>query len=248
MKLKTISFNHLSPTEFEEFCFDLLQKLGFFNIDWRKGTGLGSSPADSGRDIIFEQEREDIDGSKYFERWFVDCKHYTKGIPPKELQNLLSWAEAERPDGIIFIVSNFLSNPAKDYLETYRRNNKPPFKIKFWERPMLEKLSKNKISLLRKYNLISEPIRNVKSILIAEEEFFNKVWYDRHQLTKSSDHLSKNTPSDILKGALSAAKIVEKKYGKANLGPYNDFEWGMVNGKLSALRWVLGEDWNMLDT
>jgi hypothetical protein len=43
-------------------------------------------------------------------------------LPPKELQNLLSWANAERPDGVIIIVSNFLSNSAKDYLENYRKN------------------------------------------------------------------------------------------------------------------------------
>ncbi len=36
--------------------------------------------------------------------------------------------------------------------------------------------------------------------------------------------------------------------GKDNLGPYTDFEWGMINGKLSALRWVLGDEWDMLDT
>jgi hypothetical protein len=56
------------------------------------------------------------------------------------------------------------------------------------------------------------------------------------------------TPADIMKRARTAAKRVESKYGKKNLGPYSDFDWGMINGKLSALRWVLGDDWDMLDT
>lgn len=29
---------------------------------------------------------------------------------------------------------------------------------------------------------------------------------------------------------------------------YTHFEWGMINGKLSALRWMLGEDWDELYT
>jgi hypothetical protein len=42
----------MDETEFEEFCFGLLGELGFVNLDWRKGTGLASSPSDSGRDIV----------------------------------------------------------------------------------------------------------------------------------------------------------------------------------------------------
>jgi hypothetical protein len=38
------------------------------------------------------------------------------------------------------------------------------------------------------------------------------------------------------------------KLGKDNCGPWTDFEWGMINGKLSALRWALGSEWDMLDT
>ena len=53
---------------------------------------------------------------------------------------------------------------------------------------------------------------------------------------------------EIWKGAMEGAKKVIEKYGEENLGPYSDFEWGMINGKLSALRWVLGCEWDMLDT
>ena len=53
---------------------------------------------------------------------------------------------------------------------------------------------------------------------------------------------------EIWKRAEEAAKKLEKKYGKKNLGPYDKFEWGMINGKLSAIRWVLGEEWDFLET
>lgn len=49
-------------------------------------------------------------------------------------------------------------------------------------------------------------------------------------------------------GAYKAAAKMVRKYGKENLGPWSKFDWGMINGKLSALRWALGDEWDMLDT
>ncbi|MEO6606302.1 MAG: hypothetical protein ABIN55_11855 [Aeromicrobium sp.] len=46
------SFDALTPTGFEEFCFALMVEAGFVNVDWRKGTPKESSPADRGRGII----------------------------------------------------------------------------------------------------------------------------------------------------------------------------------------------------
>jgi hypothetical protein len=54
----------------------------------------------------------------------------------------------------------------------------------------------------------------------------------------------------IWKGALKSARRAEKSLGPGvdGAGPYSDFEWGMINGKLSAIRWVLGEEWDELYT
>lgn len=246
-----LDFTSLSATLFEEFTFHLLIRLGFVNADWRKGTAHDSSPADSGRDIVCQQIREDVDGSKHIETWFVDCKHYRKGVPPAELQNLLTWAEAERPHTALLVTSGFLSNPAKDYLDKYRRNRNPPFRIKYWERPQLEQLTSNKNTLLREYGLLRAKTRTVDEILKWEEEFYYAIWYDRNRLhlerlKEGAERISPETK----KVMLASMRRVEEKYGRKKLRNYykDTFEWGFLNGKLSALRWVLGDDWDMLDT
>jgi hypothetical protein len=247
-----LNFAYINETQFEEFTSDLLHELQFVNIDWRKGTPKDSSPADKGRDIVGQQVVKDVDDAITLQTWFVDCKHFKRAVPPTELQNLLAWAEAERPEVALFVVSGYLSNPAKDYLETYKRNNRPAFKIKYWELPHLERMTKKKMTLLHKHNVTEAPIRSVKQILAAQEEFFDRIWYDRSLVGEQADKRNGvKRPKDIIKGMMAARKRVETKYGgkKALLNYYkDDFEWGMMNGKLSALRWVLGDDWDFLDT
>jgi hypothetical protein len=111
--------------------------------------------------------------------------------------------------------------------------------------------------------------RSPSEISEAIDELVDRVWYDRHMVSRQKLEMGKTkiipkknfgpqyyrdsaygkvVVDDIWAGALKAAARVEKKYGKENLGPYSKFDWGMINGKLSALRWVMGEDWDMLDT
>lgn len=91
--------------------------------------------------------------------------------------------------------------------------------------------------------------RTIDEIAKMTEEFLDKIWFDRHlTLSYKIENGLETVDSKIWEGALKSAEKVIQKYGEENLGPYSDFEWGMLNGKLSALRWVLGEEWDMLDT
>ena len=95
---------------------------------------------------------------------------------------------------------------------------------------------------------LEEP-RRLSEIVEAIDELLDKIWYGRHLSLKYRINEGLDTVNEeIWKGALQAAQRVIDKYGEKNLGPYSDFEWGMINGKLSALRWALGDEWDMLDT
>jgi hypothetical protein len=111
----------------------------------------------------------------------------------------------------------------------------------------------------------SEEPRRLTEILEAMDLLFHQVWYNRHQVARQKiergitkiveketypqkDWRERTIQRDIWEGAKKSARRVEKECGIENLGPWDDFEWGMVNGKLSALRWVLGDEWDMLDT
>ena len=114
------------------------------------------------------------------------------------------------------------------------------------------------------FNFTPEP-RRLAEIIDAVDKLEKQIWYDRHsrrvdmiakgkiKILPEGEYSRNPYRSDeildtIWLGALDAAFDVEEEIGKNNLGPWSDFEWGMLNGKLSTLRWLLGEDWDMLDT
>jgi hypothetical protein len=90
----------------------------------------------------------------------------------------------------------------------------------------------------------SEQPRPTDEIVELIGELTDKMWYNHHLLFRQEVEEGRETcDPQLLAGAIRCAKNMERKYGRENLGPYPDFDWGMMLGKLSALRWALGEDW-----
>lgn len=236
----------MDPTDFEELCFELLQVTGYVNVDWGKGTPKASSPSDRGRDIVAQRQQIDADGYQRFETWFIDAKHYAKGVPPEALQGLMTWAEAERPDVALVAASGFLSNPAKDWLASYQQNRHPPFRIRYWERPQISRLLTEHPDLITRHAIFADGMRSIPDIIAAEKEMFDKVWYGRSEKDPASAH--PHLGPAMIDKILAAQKRVEETYGYDEVQPGDQFEWGLLSGKLSTLRWVLGDEWDNLDS
>lgn len=111
----------------------------------------------------------------------------------------------------------------------------------------------------------SQEPRKLSELVAAENKLFKQVWYNRHwnrrvEIEEGRVSVVPEAEYDRVKyradqildtvweGALAAAKRTEEELGPDDIGPWDDFEWGMLNGKLSAIRWVLGDEWDMLDT
>jgi len=123
----------------------------------------------------------------YTETWFIDCKHYGNAVPPDALSNAAAWANAERPAVLLCMVSGFLSNGAKNWVDDYRRNNNPPFRIRTRERPQLRNLIAQHQDVAWQHDVGLSTLRRVSDIITKGNALFDRLWYGRK---KPFDHPS----------------------------------------------------------
>jgi hypothetical protein len=83
--------------------------------------------------------------------------------------------------------------------------------------------------------------RTLAEVYAAEEECWDRIWYEekRGYLADPAPD-PKATASDIA-GLLACMRHLEDGYGADNLHIADDVEWGVLHGRLSALKWVQGD-------
>jgi PIN domain len=116
--------------------------------------------------------------------------------------------------------------------------------------------------LLADLDLRDEP-RSLGVIMPLINKLWDQIWYNRHKNLEHRIEIGEVELVDeyypeahertvlrsVWERAQAAALSLEERYEPGELGPWDDFEWGMLSGRMSALRWVLGEDWeSTLDT
>ncbi len=142
-KTEEIDFSRIKDWEFEFICFELVQRNGFEKVTWRK------KGADSGRDIEAKLRIVNPLIEAFEETWFFECKHYSAGVPPSELNSKIAWADAEKPEHLVIIVSSHLTNASRTWINQIKPQKS--YKIHVVEGENLKKLLEKYPTLLLMY-------------------------------------------------------------------------------------------------
>jgi hypothetical protein len=150
-KLKLIpevSFEQFSPTEFEDFTYELLKEFKFKNIQREQKFN------DRGVDFIAESYTKDIFGIPTKETWMVEVKFYKEErFSINSLKQIIElYKYINREDAKILLVTNsILTSVAEEFIEEVKKDRN--IEIKILDGVHLKKIVTKRKRLLNKYFL-----------------------------------------------------------------------------------------------
>ncbi|MEL3927079.1 restriction endonuclease [Aeromonas enteropelogenes] len=149
----------LSPLNFENLIFDLLQEIGLKNTVWR------TPGRDGGRDIQGEWFFSDLSGYNMHQVWYVECKKYSSSVSWPIVWEKISFAQSNSADVLLFTVTSSLSPQAVDEVNKWNAQKNRPT-IRFWNGvDIVNKLKTTPLTSI-KYGLIKNPKTEIGGALL----------------------------------------------------------------------------------
>ncbi|MDQ1230990.1 restriction endonuclease [Sphingomonas sp. SORGH_AS_0879] len=144
--MSLVSLNDLSPTNFENLCFDIIKGMAFKNPVWR------TPGADGGRDIEAMRTFVDPTFVSNQEKWFIECKRYESAVSWPTIHEKIAHAEALDADYLFMMTTSSASPTSIDRINAWNALNKRP-KVRFWGGHEIEAHVALKKEILFKYGL-----------------------------------------------------------------------------------------------
>jgi hypothetical protein len=138
----------LTPSEFENLSFDLLQELGVENLVWR------TPGADGGRDIEGDLPVRDLSGSLVHQRWFVECKRYRSAIDWPTVWNKASFAQNNDADFLLLMTTAAPSPSCETEISKWNAGKRRPI-IRAWRGYQLQRILSRFPAIRVKYGLLT---------------------------------------------------------------------------------------------
>ena len=149
----TIDWTVLTPSEFEELCYSLVEANGFQELRW-----YGKGGGDKGRDILAKKEIAFTERTRVLESWIIQCKRYTAQPPGiTQIASFLEQCREHRPDNVLIVISNTLSADTKDWITAVRSEYR--FRIHLWEEmDLVREIKAHRESLSTKFAVLLKQI------------------------------------------------------------------------------------------
>lgn len=261
-KVEDIDFTKITPKAFENLCYDLLVNYNFHNLIWRDG---GS---DNGRDI--EGNSNYLNPFNSIEqKWFFECKHYSAGVPPADLNSKIAWADAEQPNFLVFFVSSYITTSARTWLEKISKQKN--YKILLVEGPDLknkiiqysdlveryfsennyEKLFKDmkdyeiKFNIKPSYEILKEIIENIDLYKLDKEDlgFIILNFYEQYKAFEGRNDYYGDFDGKIIIRVLEHLKEITTNDKLTSFDEYKENYDDLGGaGFLEEMYWLDGED------
>ena len=222
----------LTPSEFENFSFDLLLLKGMQNLSWR------TPGPDGGRDLEGQFIVYDLSESHRIEKWYVECKRYTANVDWPTVFKKIAYAENHLADYLLFVTTSLLTPQCKSEVLERERSKKVPF-VRYWDATILPKLIDRYPILSFKYGFENEDALESESILPLLR-ITSKTIQCAYGTASVDKTMNKTLELSAALVDLMSARLSEKRIGRLSVAKRfvldrDTYEWCEIEDGVSII-------------